>query len=601
MFRSIQWRITVPFVLLILASMGVLGFYLVDLVKDTQVNNLRSQLQSEAKLTAEASLPGFLSPEKQGALDGLAKTLGRQIEVRVTIIALDGTVLGDSERDPSAMENHATRPEVTDALASGIGESTRYSTTLGQRMMYVAVPITSQGEIVGIARVALPLTEVESSVNRVAITVVLSMVITTLVAILAAGLIARTTTRPIRQITKAAQRIASGELDHKISIRTSDESGQLAHAFNEMSLSLKKMVTALSEERSRLDNILSSMADGVIMVDAEGTIRLANQAAENLFGFEEERVIGQPLIEIVHDHEIDEVVKACLKAGREQTAQLESGAAKRFLRVIAVPLTTDRPSRVLLLFQDLTELRDLQTMRREFVGNISHELRTPLASLKAMVETLKDGAIDDREAAKDFLTRADSEVDQMTQMVTELTELSRIETGKAELRLEPVNLNLLVEEVITRLNPQAERQKVALLTALQADLPLILADRDRIQQVIINLAHNAIKFTPSGGRVLISTKLKGDSVVVNVSDNGTGIPKADLPHIFERFYKADKARSGGGSGLGLAIAKHIVQAHGGNIWVQSEEGEGSTFGFSLPLKTSREENPQKFNKSLTKP
>jgi two-component system phosphate regulon sensor histidine kinase PhoR len=222
-------------------------------------------------------------------------------------------------------------------------------------------------------------------------------------------------------------------------------------------------------------------------------------------------------------------------------------------------------------------------MRREFVGNISHELRTPLAAIKAIVDTLQDGAIDDKQAARDFLNKVDVEVDGMTQIVAELTELSRIETGRVKLKLEPVNLNLLVKEVITRLSPQAERHKVALLTELSSDLPFVQADKERIQQVILNIVHNAIKFTPSGGKVMISTEQSRESVIAKVSDTGIGISKEDLPHIFKRFFKADKSRSNSGTGLGLAIAKHTVQAHGGNIWAQSEEGKGSTFSFSLPL------------------
>lgn len=586
MFRSIQWRIAIPFVLLILGSMGILGLYLVDFVRDAQIDNLRSQLGNEAILAAKASLPLFSKTENQQALDDLAKTLGKQIEARVTIIARDGTVLGDSEEDPLVMENHATRPEVVAALASGFGESTRYSTTLGKRMMYVAVPIASQEGILGIARVALPLTAVGNSVSQMTTTIILAMVITTLLAILAAGLISRATTRPIRQMTKAAQRIAAGELDQRIGVSTGDEVGQLAHAFNEMSLSLKKSVAEISEERSKLDNILANMTDGVVMTDAEGAVILANQAAQKLFNFKEGKVIGQPMIEVVRDYEIDEILKSCLSQEREQATQFESRATQRFLRIIAVPLRYNRMKGALIVFQDLTELRNLQTMRREFVGNISHELRTPLAALKAIVETLQGGAIDDKKAAQDFLNQADNEVDRMTQMVDELTELSRIETGRTELKLEPVNLNSLVEEAIAGLTPQARKQEVTLKKSLQADLPVVKVDKDRIRNAMVNLIHNAIKFTPSGGKVIISTKLAEDSVIVAIADNGVGIPGEDLPHIFERFYKVDKARSGGGTGLGLAIAKHIVQAHGGNIWVESEEGKGSTFSFSLPLKVS---------------
>jgi two-component system phosphate regulon sensor histidine kinase PhoR len=247
---------------------------------------------------------------------------------------------------------------------------------------------------------------------------------------------------------------------------------------------------------------------------------------------------------------------------------------------------TDGLTGSLLLFQDLTELKSLQTMRRELVGNISHELRTPLAGIKAIVETLQDGAISNKKATKDFLAKIDNEVDRMMQMVAELTELSRIESSRGNLKPEMVNLNSLVEDILARFKPQAKRKSVALSAHLFNALPLVRADQDRIYQVITNLVHNAIKFTPKNGKVNISTDLSENSVLVKVSDTGIGISKEDLPRIFERFYKADKARAGEGAGLGLAIAKHVVQEHGGNIWAESNEGKGSTFFFTLPLKTS---------------
>jgi two-component system phosphate regulon sensor histidine kinase PhoR len=238
------------------------------------------------------------------------------------------------------------------------------------------------------------------------------------------------------------------------------------------------------------------------------------------------------------------------------------------------------------LFQDLTELRNLQTMRRELIGNISHDLRTPIAGIKAMVETLQDTAIDDKQVALDFLTRINGEVDRLTQMVTELTELSHIETGKAELRRVPTNLNSLIEEVISQMRPQAESKPVTFTTDFNSNLPVIKIDKDRIRQTLTNLVHNAIKFNNPGGKVTISTTFHNESAIVSVSDTGMGISKEDLPHIFERFYKADKARSQGGSGLGLAIAKHTIQAHGGSISVKSEQGKGSVFSFNLPIDLS---------------
>jgi len=579
MLRSIQWRITVSFILVTLVIMAILGVYLVNSSRNSQLDNLRTQLENEATITAEACLPRLLDPDESINLDALAKKLGAEIESRITIVALNGTVLGDSEEDPRTMENHADRPEIVDALATGVGESTRYSTTLGQKMMYVAVPISYQDEILGVARVSLPLTTVENLERQVTLIIIIAVAVAMALVVLAAWGTSRITTRPIRKLTAASKRIASGELGQKLTIEARDEVGELTHAFNEMSAKTKELVETISQDRTRLATILDNMTDGVMMVDTEGNVSLANKAAEKLFSVKEAK--NEPLIEAVRDHEVDELLKLCLRTAQTEAVQYESSVSKSFLRVIAIPIAH---TGVLLLFQDLTELRSLQTTRRELIGNISHEFRTPLAGIKAMVETLSGGAIDDKEAARDFLTRIDSEVDRLTQLVEELTELSRIEAGKAELKKEPIDLSKLVEEVIAQLSPQAERQQLSISREFATNLPSVPADKDRVRQVITNLVHNAIKFTPGGGRVIITSRALEGSVVVHIADTGIGIPEEDLPRIFERFYKGDKARAGGGTGMGLAIAKHVIQAHGGTIWVQSEEGKGSTFAFSLPLK-----------------
>ena len=583
MSRSIYWKITIPLIVMVLLAMGFLGFFMADSSRNTQLNHLNAQLVNEAKLVADISTTDFADPALQTNLNALTKTISDEIGTRITFIIPDGTVLGDSDQDPSTMENHSTRPEVIAALATGEGQATRYSATLHKDMMYVAVLVKNQGQTIGIARVALPLTAVDASINSQIRGIISGTVITALLFVLAAALITRMITRPVRQITKAAEGIAAGKLDQQIPIRTYDEIGRLGHVFNDMSQNLKMTMAAIVDERSNLATVLANLTDGVVMTDAEEKILLTNPAVERLYNFKEKDFIGRPLIEAVHDYEIDEVVKKCLSTGREQTVQLES--AGRFLRVVAVPITPGHSSATLILFQDLTEMRNLQTMRRELIGNISHDLRTPIAGIKAMVETLQDGALNDKDAANDFLTRIDGEVDRLTQMVTELTELSHIETGKAELRRIPTNVNLLIEEVATQMDPLAAGRPVTIITDLSPNLPVIKVDRDRIRQTLINLVHNAIKFNNPGGKIVISTKYDVEFVTVSVSDTGMGISKEDLPHIFERFYKADKARSRGGSGLGLAIAKHTVQAHGGNISVKSEEGKGSTLTFTLPLNT----------------
>jgi two-component system phosphate regulon sensor histidine kinase PhoR len=579
--QGIQWKITLPFITVIVVCIGVMGIYLVHFVDVNQTDNLRTSLTNEARITAVTSQPFF--PSSTAALDGLAKQLGNDVNARVTIIATNGTVLADSEEDPATMENHSTRPEVIAALATGYGEIVRYSTTLNEQMMYVAVSIKDNNQVLGVARVALPLSDVRNSIHHLTIVISLAVILTIIITGFATWFIVRITTRRIREVTQASRKIAAGDLKQDIQIHSRDEAGELGKAFNEMAGNIRKLVEGISTEQSKLDTVLSNMADGVIVTDKEGNISLANHAAEKLFGFRAEAIISKTVIEVTHDHEIDNLAKRCLAREEQLNSQIELTSAGKYLRVIAIPITGKILSGCLLLLQDLTEMRNLQTMRQELVGNISHDLRTPLAGIKIMVETLRDGAIDDKNAAIDFLTRIENEVDRLTQMVSELTELSRIEAGSTELNKENLNLNELINEAVIQLRPLADKQRITLNPVLSDTLPSAKVDRDRLSQTITNLIHNAIKFNRSGGSVTITTSSDDKTITVKVIDTGIGIPKANLPHVFERFYKADKSRTNSGSGLGLAIAKHTIEAHGGTITAQSEEGNGSTFSFTIPL------------------
>ncbi len=584
--NSLYWKITIPFILLVLVGMGVLGTYITGTIRNTETGQLETQLKVEASLISEIGRPGFSGTGVTVDLDDIAKSLGQQLNTRITFVAMDGVVLGDTEEEPAVMQNHATRPEIAAALQGETGQSIRFSITLRENMMYVAVPVLDRGRLTGVVRTALPMTEVEEMVNRTTMAVILALVITAVLVVLAAALISRMITRPVRQITAAAEEMAAGKLGGQITLRTSDEIGRLGRAFNKMSANLENTLNQVSSERAKLQTVLNNMADGVIMVDHENRILLSNRTMEKLFGFQEAVMLGKPLIEAVKDHEIDEVLKQCLRTQRMATGQLEMGQSKRFLRVVAVPVGERKLSWVLLLCQDLTEVRNLQTMRRDLIGNISHELRTPLAGIKVMVETLQN-EITGNDTTRDFLVRIEGEVDRLTQMVSEITELSRIETGNAAFNMGPTDVNRLAGEVAAQMEPLAQKEQVGLSTKLAANLPDIMADAERIRQTLINLVHNAIKYNRPGGSVLISTDTEAGAVTVKVTDTGTGISTEDLPHIFERFFKADKARSKGGSGLGLAIAKHTIQAHGGSISVQSQEGKGSTFIFSLPVRPER--------------
>lgn len=577
MFRSIRWRLATAFIVLIIVSIGGLSAYLVHFVRGSYLSNLDSQLTNQAQLVGDVSDSYFANGQTED-IGVLAKTLGEQIDARITLIDKDGVVLGDSDKNPAVMENHGDRPEVIEALSTGVGSSIRYSTTLGCDMMYVAVPVTMNGEVVGIARVSLPLTEINKSLGHISRTIIAGAGIAAIIAILLAIQLSRTTTEPVKKLTKMAKRIAEGELDQEIRVTARDEVGDLAGAFNQMSARLREMVALLTNERDKMAAIVSTMGDGVIIVDSESRVNMVNKAAEAMFRLSENESLGNTFIEVVHDHELDEVLKKCLKTREQQTGLVETESGKQFLRVIATPLGSGS----LVLFQDLTQLRRLETVRRDFISNISHELRTPITSLKILTETIQGGAIEDRAVAQDFLNKINAETDRLAQMVDALAELSHIESGEVSLKLEPVVMGEIAQQVAGRLQAQADRAGLNLEVNIPLDLPRALADKERMEQVLVNLLHNAIKFTSPGGRISISAKAEGDNIQVSLADTGVGIPANDLPRVFERFYKVDKARTGGGTGLGLAIAKHIVEAHSGSIWAESIEGKGSIFTFTLP-------------------
>jgi two-component system phosphate regulon sensor histidine kinase PhoR len=321
-----------------------------------------------------------------------------------------------------------------------------------------------------------------------------------------------------------------------------------------------------------------------MITDDLGHVQLINPAACELLEATEEEALAHSFAQVVRHHQFIELWRRCYDTGEEQREVVEVRERELFVQVIVTPLRSGQQGSM-IIFQNLTPLRRLQTVRRDFVSNISHELRTPLASLKALVETLQDSAIDDPPAARRFLVRAEQEVDALTQMVQELLELSRIESGRVPLRLSPTPVSNILFPPIERLRTQAERKHIDLAIALADDLPLVLVDPGRIQQVTSNLVHNAIKFSQEGATVSIEAHAdhSEEVVVIKVRDTGVGIPEAELSRIFERFYKADRARSGGGTGLGLAIARHLVRAHGGRIWAKSKEGKGSTFTFTVPF------------------
>jgi two-component system phosphate regulon sensor histidine kinase PhoR len=584
-FRSIRWRIAVPYVVLILASMLGLSLYVSDRLRSVRLADLEAQLVSDARLIASEAAPMVQKAPDVQALDALAKERAGALGVRVTIIGPDGTVLGESDRDRAQLDNHLGRPEVQQALEDGMGSSIRFSQTVGYEMMYVALRPSngSAGEAGTVVRVAVPLRQIQAEMNELRRMVLTGAVLAALGAVLLAVVIAERTAKPVRRLTRVAGRLAEGDLNAQLFPATHDEVGQLTQAFNHMAEQLREKVTSLAAERGRLAAVLENMADGVLITDTTGRIKLINPAAASLLKMSQERALELTFPQAVRHHELIEMWHQCWDRQEEQIATVEFGRQGPFVQAILTPLREREARGYLIILQDLTRIRRLETVRRDFISNVSHELRTPLAGLKALVETLRDGALEDPPAAQRFLNRMDAEVDTLTQMVQELLELSRVESGQAPLRLTPTRVEDLLDLPMERLHPQAERAELQTQLVLSPTLPPVLADAERVQQVVTNLVHNAIKFTPAGGSITVSAERQGDEVVISVRDTGVGINADDLTRIFERFYKADRARSGGGTGLGLAIAKHIVRGHGGHIWAESVEGQGSTFHFTLPV------------------
>ncbi len=585
---SLRLRLALPFLLLIILSLLGLELYLDGMYRRLLTSGLETRLLQEARLIASLVTAGDLAPENSEKLNAITVEWAENLTTRVTVILADGTVVAESTSSWEDMVNHANRPEFIQALAENVGTSLRFSTTTQEQYMYVAAAIDSPEGRLGVVRLAYPLVSLEESIwqmRRAIIGVGIWIVLATgLVGMVMTGRM----TQSLRALTMQVREIAGMPplepqrwgLRRWLGVNEVDA---LDRAFSVMSARLRRQFQALQAEQTKMDALLQQMSSGVFIVDPSGNVALANAAAAELFGIPVDNAVGRSLIEVVRYHQVVEAWETVVREQESQVTTMEVGLQRLYLQVIATPLAGDLAGSTLLLVQDLTHLRRLETIRQDFMSNISHELRTPLASLKALTETLLDGAMDDPEISRRFLTRMETEVDALTLMVQELLELARIDSGRVPLQLTPAAPCDLLTSTMDRLSLQAERAGLSLDVDCPDSLPMVLADSPRLEQVLVNLLHNAIKFTPSPGKITLRAFSQEDMVVFQVQDTGRGISKTDLPRIFERFFKTDRSRSEGGTGLGLAIARHLVEGHGGRISVESRPGQGSTFWFTIPV------------------
>ena len=583
MRRSLLWRIAIPFIVLIILTVGGISIYFSNYMERTYLDNLKITLQTDGQLLAQYALPLVMKGSPSEELDSLVQNYADVINARITIILSDGRVIGESQTDFRDLENLFNLPEVRQALESGLGWQIRMEEPANRRFFYLAVPIKTGNEVVGIVRIGHSLQRIETDLTVLRGTIYVAGALTIVLVILMAVVVANRTILPLRQLSREVSRLSLGDYRVQLPSNRKDEIGLLSQTFATMATRLNEQIEGYREERGKLDAILRHMTDAIIIVDQNGLVTLINPAAERIFNISKNNALGRSLVEVARQHQVVDLWKESKTSQRQQITTIETSPHRLIVQGIATPLEKSMPGNTLLVFQDLTRVRRLETVRRDFVSNVSHELRTPLASLKALTETLHEGALEDPPAARRFLQRMDLEIDNMTQLVRELLELSRIESGKVPFNRQPVMPEDLLQSAVERMQLQAERGKLQLHLEIQDHLPAVLADADRIEQVVVNLLHNAIKFTPPGGDITAQARQEGGFVIFSIQDNGVGIAPEALSRIFERFYKADQSRSGGGTGLGLSIARHTIEAHDGRIWAESDLHRGSKFYFSLPL------------------
>jgi two-component system phosphate regulon sensor histidine kinase PhoR len=584
----IALKLALTLVFFVAISTLLAGLYLTRGLEHVAVESVEARLGTAARMLHDEARAAL----RAGVAQPFAERVARPAVARVTLIAPDGRVVADSEQTQeglASMENHAERPEVRAAFEGGMGRDLRRSATIGVPLIYVAAPVSDAGRIIAALRLAAPVEAATPAYESLRAAMLTGGAIALVVALGIGLFVAGRVTRPVVEMQAVARQMSEGNFEARASVRSPDEIGTLGRSLNVMAGNLREKIGDLERERAKATAVLDAMVEGVIATDGHDHIILINERARALFGLGRARAERRPLLEVIRNVDLYDVLGESRLAADGTVVSREiklSDPSGRVLQVHAVPLRfTGETGGVVMVLGDITELRRLEQVRTEFVANVSHELRTPLTAIHGYLETLLDGALEEPEHARKFLEIVFRHTERLGRLTDDLTDLSNIELGRISLRLEPTRVADVCDSVMAIIAPRAAVGRVTVEAALPAGLPDVLADRDRLAQILINLVDNAVKYTPKGGHVRVEGRIvEGGMVEVAVGDTGVGIPKADLPRLTERFYRVDKARSRdlGGTGLGLAIVKHLVLAHGGELKIDSELWKGTTVRFTLP-------------------
>lgn len=601
MTLSIRWKVSLATLFALVFGFVIAGFLAIRSLEEQELAQSNQTLEVRTNLIAFELLPLLHALPDTPELQNFVRNLSQRALARVTLIDSSGVVLADSavaDHDLPAVENHRTRPEITQAIDTGTGTDMRASHTTGERTLYRAVRLQQPSEISAplYLRLGLPITMIDRELAALKQQLILALASAFFVTVGLSLWLARNLTKPLSEIAAAARQLAAGNHTVHIPASTRDEVGLLADTLNQMAAELKSKIEELSEDRSQLLAMLTSMVEGVMVLDYRGRVLQVNPALERMFGVTRAEARGRHISEVFKHSDLNAFVTTVLttRAGRENEIVLTPGGRCLHIEASVAGGQAENEACAVFVFHDITELRRLENIRKDFVANVSHELRTPLTSIKGYVEALLDGGKDDPETCTRFLDIILKQSDRLNLILEDLLQLSKIESGQMQFVREPLDIASLIERTLAMIKPLADKKRHRLISDIASNLPPVTGDQERLAQVLSNLLDNAIKYTPEGGQVSLTarrislpdstTGVEQAGIELMVADSGIGIPEKDRPRVFERFYRVDKARSRelGGTGLGLAIVKHIVEGHGGQVWVEGNVPTGSRFVVRLP-------------------
>ncbi|EHC5244635.1 cell wall metabolism sensor histidine kinase WalK [Listeria monocytogenes serotype 1/2a] len=589
--KKLWLKIGLSFFILFFVVMVIVGIFSGELMKSTYLNMKENQLEDDAKILLQTTNMENLDLDKDAAtIQKSLDPLGEDIDARITVINSKGDVVADTKKDPEKLDNHMNRPEVTDILKKGesVGISIRESDSLGYSMLYVAVPVKHQSKTDGVLRISISLESVDAAVAKLWGNLALIFGIALVIIAAISVFIARKITRPVREIIEVSTDLANHKYDSRIHGKISGELQDLSISVNTLAESLETQMFEIKQNEQRLNAIVQNLVSGVMLINVDKQVIMTNRTMYQILG--ETEITGKPFYEVIKSFALSQLIEGTFETKTIQQKEIILYFPREMILDASVsPILGENGeiTGIILLLHDITQIRHLENVRSEFVTNVSHELKTPVTALKGFAETLLDGAMYDEMLLKKFLTIIKEESDRLHRLIMDILALSRIEQNPVPENVELVEVDEVIEQSARTIFEMATEKNIQVIIP-EKTIPSVTieTDRDKLQQILINLLSNAINYTPVDGKVEVKLIEQEAEVIIEVTDNGIGIPAKDIDRVFERFYRVDKARSrhSGGTGLGLSIVKHLVENCGGRIEVESQEEVGSTFRVTLPKK-----------------